>query len=351
LKESSQSQAEDIAGRITESVGQAFRTHFSNVLVPSFERALQSMFTQIANTLEQGIQQYTAQLAAASVSASSGGSSSSNLASSNATTQLGTAVTTLVDISERMNRSLVDTQSKLVSTLLDVVGRARSASGSRSAVTAPATKPPATIAAPAVTPVSGVVAPEKLVTAPRTKSTTPKVDTTTPPFPEAVQPPAPQPAPAPAPQAKTLEEIAAELQKAVTEEKFDEAITLSLSARNLDLVQSVCTILDPKKEDIIPRLSQRVLISLIQQLSADLSANTLLKLEWIHIATPLIDVADSIIAPHVGKVLGKLHQTLEGLMSTYEKSNVTLFNLIRGTLIHTKAHLRKVAAAVQSISN
>eukprot|EP01122_Echinamoeba_exundans_P011536 TRINITY_DN4617_c0_g3_i2.p1 TRINITY_DN4617_c0_g3~~TRINITY_DN4617_c0_g3_i2.p1 ORF type:complete len:1114 (+),score=308.93 TRINITY_DN4617_c0_g3_i2:126-3467(+) len=149
LKESSQSQAEDIAGRITDSVGQAFRTHFANVLVPSFERALQSMFTQIANTLEQGIQQYTAQLAAASVSA--GSSSSSGAGTASATTQLGTAVTTRVDISDRMNRSLVDTQSKLVSTLLDVVGRARSASsGSRPSTAPVANKPPATLNTPAV---------------------------------------------------------------------------------------------------------------------------------------------------------------------------------------------------------
>lgn len=340
LKETQGSHAEDIASRITEPVGHAFRTHFASVLAPSFERALQAMFTQISATLEQGIQQYTAQLGAAGPSGAYNG---------NGVGQLGSAVSTLVDISERMNRSLVDTQSKLVSTLLDVVGRARSTSGPRGAP-APTIKPvspntasPSSTPAPTATTGSSTTPAAPAVVAPRPKSSS----INTPPFPEAVASAltAATSAPAaPVAASRSLEEVAVELQRLINESKFVEAITVCLSARNLDAVHSVCTALDSKKEDIIPKLPQRVLISLIQQLGADLDTATVLKLEWIHIAVPLAEVADTTIATHSGKVLGKLLVTLEALLPIYEKANVGLFNLIRGTLIHTKAQLRMVPA-------
>lgn len=38
--------------------GEQFKSHFTQILAPSFERSCQSMFQQLADTFDQGLQEY-----------------------------------------------------------------------------------------------------------------------------------------------------------------------------------------------------------------------------------------------------------------------------------------------------
>eukprot|EP01114_Cavostelium_apophysatum_P014764 TRINITY_DN3907_c0_g2_i1.p1 TRINITY_DN3907_c0_g2~~TRINITY_DN3907_c0_g2_i1.p1 ORF type:complete len:1160 (-),score=315.41 TRINITY_DN3907_c0_g2_i1:451-3906(-) len=102
-----------------------------------------------------------------------------------------------------------------------------------------------------------------------------------------------------------------ELQLLVNQEKFEEAFTSALSARNMQVLVWLCGQLDTQTIFSNDRLSQQVLLSLIQQLGFDLSKDTLLKLTWLREAVLGLNTKDTATLEHANAVLRNLRQKLE----------------------------------------
>lgn len=112
------------------------------------------------------------------------------------------------------------------------------------------------------------------------------------------------------------------LDKLINQAKYEEAFTKALSSGHLKLVIHLCSKIDPK--DVLssngttesPPLSQPVILSLIQQLSHDMSDNTDLKFQWIQESLLALDNRNPVIADHLLQVLHQVIQTLETLTHT-----------------------------------
>ena len=106
----------------------------------------------------------------------------------------------------------------------------------------------------------------------------------------------------------SIDQIKTGIDKSLGEGHIAKAFDLALTANNLEAVEYICAQIQPGEvlESDPPILSQALLLSLIQQLSFDLSSNLQLKLRY------LIDAIHSIDATHehAGQVLRDLLQTL-----------------------------------------
>ncbi|XP_069459940.1 enhancer of mRNA-decapping protein 4 isoform X2 [Ambystoma mexicanum] len=92
----------------------------------------------------------------------------------------------------------------------------------------------------------------------------------------------------------------------------NQAFQKALTASDLNLVRYVCETVDPQQvlgQHPCP-LSQPVLLSLIQQLAADLGNRTELKMSYLEEAVMQLDLNDSITRDHMGIVLNQLQQNL-----------------------------------------
>ena len=125
-----------------------------------------------------------------------------------------------------------------------------------------------------------------------------------------------QPAPA-----RGINDVLAELAGAAGDYagKEDEALTLVLGRTSnpdtpRELLRTLCSALDP---DVVfdsskLRVSQPVLLSLMQQLGASLPYGGLgWKLRWLRAAALTLNAHDKHIAPHVAGILGALLRTLD----------------------------------------
>lgn len=100
----------------------------------------------------------------------------------------------------------------------------------------------------------------------------------------------------------------AELHALMMQSRFEEAITLALSASDLPLVLWTCSRLDPA---MIPsQLSQPVLLCLLQQLSVELGKETLLKLPWLQAVAVALQPRDPRIIQHAAGILQGLKPAL-----------------------------------------
>ena len=106
----------------------------------------------------------------------------------------------------------------------------------------------------------------------------------------------------------SIEEIKAGIDKYLREGHVAEAFDLALTANNLEAVEYICGQVTPGEvlESDPPILNQALLLSLIQQLSFDLSSNKLLKIRYMSDAIHSIDHTHK----HAAQVLRDLLQTL-----------------------------------------
>ena len=106
----------------------------------------------------------------------------------------------------------------------------------------------------------------------------------------------------------SIEQIKSEIEKRLSEGQIAQAFDLALTANNLEAVEYICAQVQPGEvlESEPPILSQALLLSLIQQLSFDLSSNLQLKLRYLIDAIHSIDPTHE----HSGQVLRDLLQTL-----------------------------------------
>jgi enhancer of mRNA-decapping protein 4 len=91
---------------------------------------------------------------------------------------------------------------------------------------------------------------------------------------------------------------------------LEEAFNKALTAGDLQIVFWLCHQLDPVAllSADPPPVSQGVLLSLVQQLSSDLSKNTGDKLRWIKEATLVLNPRDPVIGPHMHSFLELAYQ-------------------------------------------
>ena len=106
----------------------------------------------------------------------------------------------------------------------------------------------------------------------------------------------------------SIEQIKTEIEKRLSEGQIAQAFDLALTANNLEAVEYICAQVQPGEvlESEPPILSQDLLLSLVQQLSFDLSSNLQLKLRYLIDAIHSIDPTHE----HADQVLRDLLQTL-----------------------------------------
>ncbi|XP_042503231.1 enhancer of mRNA-decapping protein 4-like isoform X2 [Macadamia integrifolia] len=103
-----------------------------------------------------------------------------------------------------------------------------------------------------------------------------------------------------------------ELSRLISECKFEEAFTAALQRSDVSIVSWLCSQVDFKGiMSMVPQpLSQRVLLSLLQQLAYDISTETSRKLSWMTFVAVAIIPTDSMIAMHVRPILEQVYQIL-----------------------------------------
>ncbi|XP_027932670.1 enhancer of mRNA-decapping protein 4-like isoform X2 [Vigna unguiculata] len=103
-----------------------------------------------------------------------------------------------------------------------------------------------------------------------------------------------------------------ELSRLISERKFEEAFTGALHRSDVSLVSWLCSQVDLSGIlAMVPLpLSQGVLLSLLQQLSCDISTDTPRKLAWMTDVAAAINPADPRIAAHVRRILDQVSHTL-----------------------------------------
>ncbi|XP_033219302.1 enhancer of mRNA-decapping protein 4 isoform X2 [Belonocnema kinseyi] len=127
----------------------------------------------------------------------------------------------------------------------------------------------------------------------------------------------------PGPQAPGLADNQARVLSHLQRGQLNAAFQQALSASDLNLVVLVCEKTDPARVFSCPMgpqgpksiLQQPVILSLVQQLSADLGHRTELKHRWLEEAILNLDPADPVTREHMGTVLNNLQNQL-GLFVT-----------------------------------
>jgi hypothetical protein len=107
--------------------------------------------------------------------------------------------------------------------------------------------------------------------------------------------------------------------------QFDQAFSKALSLQDLSLVGWLCSNVDaPSVMSSSPNaLSQMVLLSLLQQLAADLSHGTSSKLQWIREAAMAINPTDHTIASHIRPVLEQVAAALTAVLPRLQPSEAS----------------------------
>ncbi|XP_038712127.1 enhancer of mRNA-decapping protein 4-like [Tripterygium wilfordii] len=123
-----------------------------------------------------------------------------------------------------------------------------------------------------------------------------------------------------------------ELSRLIAERKYEEAFTQALHRSDVSIVSWLCSKVDMQgilAMKPIP-LSQGVLLSLLQQLSCDISKETPKKLEWMYDVTFAINPADPLIARHVLAILDQVSKALNNHLSlpTNSHSDITCIRLL-----------------------
>lgn len=121
------------------------------------------------------------------------------------------------------------------------------------------------------------------------------------------------------PDTTTIQSLQEQVRQLVSRGRLDKAFQQALSASNLELVLFACELVDPA-EVFGPThcmLSQPVLLSLIQQLSAELSSSFTTKVKYLTEAVTTLDTKDPVTQEHIPVVL----EGLVGKLRTYMASH------------------------------
>jgi hypothetical protein len=111
---------------------------------------------------------------------------------------------------------------------------------------------------------------------------------------------------------KTVADTRAELGALIASARYEEAFSAALGLQDAGTVAWLCSQADAATvlSGSTPLLSQMVLLSLIQQLSSDLSGSVSGKLQWIREAAMVLNPHDPLLIPHLKHVLEQVHANL-----------------------------------------
>eukprot|EP00736_Rhodelphis_marinus_P000878 Rmarinus@m.30054 len=115
---------------------------------------------------------------------------------------------------------------------------------------------------------------------------------------------------------RTAQDTMVKIKALVDQNQYDEAYREALNASSLDVIVKTCQISNVKKVfDEESKLSQPVILSLLQQLAFDLSTEIELKLTWIREGLLALNPADSAVKQHVNAIL----DMIKGNLTRYAK--------------------------------
>lgn len=136
------------------------------------------------------------------------------------------------------------------------------------------------------------------------------------------------------------EELQFEAQKTAVSEylahdDFEEAFKVALGAQNVKLVAYACQQCDARLVlcSRPPKLSQMIILCLVQQLGADLADDLQTKLNWLRESLLVMDVRDQTIAGFVTSVLQELQSALNSVPAESRDSQYTLLHHILNSML------------------
>ncbi|XP_043688476.1 enhancer of mRNA-decapping protein 4-like isoform X2 [Telopea speciosissima] len=135
-----------------------------------------------------------------------------------------------------------------------------------------------------------------------------------------------------------------ELSRLISEHKYEEAFIAALHRSDVSIVSWLCSQVDFRGIlSMVPQpLHQGVLLSLLQQLSCDISKETSRKLTWMTDVVIAINPTDSMIAMHVRPIFEQVYKVLAHhiTLPTVTSSDVTsmriLMHIINSMLVSCK---------------
>uniref|UniRef100_K3WL88 Uncharacterized protein n=1 Tax=Globisporangium ultimum (strain ATCC 200006 / CBS 805.95 / DAOM BR144) TaxID=431595 RepID=K3WL88_GLOUD len=140
--------------------------------------------------------------------------------------------------------------------------------------------------------------------------------------------------------AASPEELQFEAQKKavreyLSQDDYEEAFKLALGAQNVDLVTYACQQCDVRAVlNVRPlKLSQMLILCLVQQLGADLADDLQTKLNWLRESLLVMNVRDASIAGFVSSVLQELQVGLNNVPEEYRDSQFMLIHHILKSLL------------------
>ncbi|KAL3663451.1 hypothetical protein V7S43_011340 [Phytophthora oleae] len=144
------------------------------------------------------------------------------------------------------------------------------------------------------------------------------------------------------PAAKSAEEIQLEAQKntvldCLTRNDWEEAFKFALGAQDVNLVAFTCQQCDPRfvLSSRPPKLSQMLILCLVQQLGADLADDLETKLNWLRESLLVMDVRDQTIAGFVTSVLQELQTGLNSVPAQFRDSQYMLLHHVLNSMLNS----------------
>lgn len=136
-----------------------------------------------------------------------------------------------------------------------------------------------------------------------------------------------------------LEDQKSAITALLAHEDFEGAFKLALSAQNVDLVTFSCQQCDVRAvlNSRPLKLSQLIILCLVQQLGADLADDLQTKLSWLRESLLVMDVRDASIAGFVSSVLLELKTGLNSVPAEARDSQFTLIYHILNSLLSSTA--------------
>lgn len=119
-------------------------------------------------------------------------------------------------------------------------------------------------------------------------------------------------------------DVKIELRGMMSQGRYEEAFSKALGLQEVSIMGWLCTQADAATvlSSSPPALSQMVLLSLVQQLAADISSNTSMKLQWIREAALALNPQDPMLGPHLRPVLEQVHAALAAAVGKMQGGEV-----------------------------
>lgn len=144
------------------------------------------------------------------------------------------------------------------------------------------------------------------------------------------------------PAAMPAEDIQLETQKNtvldyLSRDDWEEAFKFALGAQNVNLVAFACRQCDPRLvlSSRPPKLSQMLILCLVQQLGADLADDLQTKIDWLRESLLVMDVRDQTISGFVTSVLEELQAGLKVVPTHFRDSQYTLLHHVLNSMLNS----------------